>query len=153
MRDSGLPLPDELRGMPSHRRALICDEDRTVREALARQLAALGRAFEVTAATSPFELGRLCAVLKPEVVVIDVRMPGLDAIHACRAIRSDASSAGTVVVATLAPGSPDAERRFTEAGATRCFARPLDVAAIATFIESTIEQPSRPTTRRRRTAR
>lgn len=153
MQDSGIPLPDDLKGGSSRRRVLLVEADSHGREALANHLSSRARPFEVNAAATPFEAGRLLATFRPDVVVLDLRMPGLDALQACRTIKAEPRSAATLLIATAAHSSPDVEARLAECGVLRCFPRPVDPTALSSFIEAAFDEQSRPRSRRSRPAR
>ena len=59
---------------------LLCDDHRVVREALAQLLLQIGDVEKVDLAGSGEEALARFAVLKPDAVVMDVRMPGLDGV-------------------------------------------------------------------------
>jgi acetolactate synthase I/II/III large subunit len=67
---------------------------------------------------------------KPDLVVMDVFMPGLDGIEACRRIKSNPSTRDVQVVLASADMRADVERAASEAGARKAIAKPFDVAAM-----------------------
>lgn len=66
-------------------RVLVVDDERPVREAVARALK-LAR-FDVTLGADGYEALARVAAEKPDLVVLDVLMPGLDGIEVCRRLR------------------------------------------------------------------
>ena len=66
--------------------ALVVDDERSVRDALSRALRSEG--YEVQLAVSGGEALGLLADQSPDVVVLDVGMPGLDGLETCRLIRA-----------------------------------------------------------------
>jgi excisionase family DNA binding protein len=140
MRDNGLPLPEELQHASTKRRVLIVDDEGSIREVLSEHLSTRGRSYEVMTASDGFEAGRLVATFRPDVVLLDLRMPGLDGFQICRTIRADRQSSSTVVIAMTGYYSPETETRILECGALRCFAKPVDPSTIAGFIDSVFEE-------------
>jgi two-component system, OmpR family, response regulator MprA len=65
---------------------LVVDDDDAVREALALVLGLDG--FEVTTAADGREGMRTLATGRPDAVILDVLMPGLDGLEVCRRIRA-----------------------------------------------------------------
>jgi len=154
MRENGLPIPDELKEGSGRPKVLIVDDESSIRELLAEQLSKRPRdPFEVSTAADGFEAGRLVATFRPDVVVLDLRMPGLDGFQVCKTIKADPETAGTTVIAMTGYHTPETEARILECGATRCFAKPLDPAAIATFIDSELTRRRGSRSRRGRSAR
>jgi DNA-binding NarL/FixJ family response regulator len=95
-------------------RLLIADDEPLIRETLAELLAEEG--FEVVGqAEDGMEAVRAVAVLRPDVVIIDVRMPLLNGIEATRRILAEHPE--TRVVALSAYDDPALASAAREAGA------------------------------------
>ena len=75
---------------------VIVDDDPLVLSATARSLARAG--FRTICAESPFGVSALVLKERPDVVVLDVNMPGLDGTHLVRLLRSSPLTAQTRVV-------------------------------------------------------
>lgn len=70
----------------SGRCVLIAEDDRAVRQSLERTLRLEG--FEVTAVRTGIEAVDACVAELPHVVLLDVMMPDMDGLTACRTLRS-----------------------------------------------------------------
>jgi two-component system chemotaxis response regulator CheY len=62
---------------------------------------------------------------RPEIVFLDVEMPRLDGIEACRRLRSDPATAGATIVMLTATSRSDNERRAEDAGADLFLTKPF----------------------------
>lgn len=69
---------------PDKLRALIVDDEAPARERLRRMLEELGDVAVVGEAATGEEALARCAALDPDVVLLDVRMPGMDGVEAAR---------------------------------------------------------------------
>ncbi len=97
-------------------RILIADDHEVVRIGLASMLGAQ-EGFEVVAqASTGDEATRLALMHRPDVVVMDIRMPGGSGIESCRAIT--AARAGTQVIMLTSHADSDALFDAIEAGAS-----------------------------------
>ncbi|HEY2174076.1 MAG TPA: response regulator, partial [Mycobacteriales bacterium] len=67
-------------------RILVVDDDRPVRESLRRSLTFNG--YDVELAADGFEALRVVAANRPDAMVLDVMMPGMDGLATCRRLRS-----------------------------------------------------------------
>lgn len=116
-------LPRVAAGSTSFR-VLIVDDDGRVVELLQRHLAAVDPRIETLGVTSGFEAGRQLVEFKPDTVLLDLRMPGVDGLDICRAIKADPATRHVTVIAMT--GFPDERevRRIRDAGAVTCLMKP-----------------------------
>ena len=150
MRDTGMPLPEELREGSGRPRVLVVDDEASIREVLTEHLTTREKPYEVMAAADGFEAGRLVATFKPDVVLLDLRMPGMDGFQVCRTIKADPETSNTVVIAMTGYYTPETEARILECGAMRCIAKPIEPSALGTQIDQLFDQGTGPRQRRRR---
>jgi DNA-binding NarL/FixJ family response regulator len=102
-------------------RVLLAEDHRAMRAALERLLAGAGDLEVVAAAADGHEAVTLARRHRPDLVVLGLRMPGLDGIEATRRILRD-HPGGRVLVLTGAPRGCDV-RAALGAGATDCVAK------------------------------
>jgi excisionase family DNA binding protein len=152
MRENGIPLPEELRDGSGRSRVLVVDDEAAIRDIFAESLAQRPTPYEVMTAADGFEAGRLVATFRPDVVLLDLRMPGLDGFQVCRTIKGDSETASTVVIAMTGYHTHETESRILECGAVRCLSKPIEPSAVAAVIDAVLEQASS-AKRRRRPAR
>lgn len=84
------------------RRVLVADDQRVVREGLVTILGSLPDIEVVGAAADGAEAVALCDALRPDVVLMDLRMPVLDGAGATAAIRQRWPGTAVVVLTTYA---------------------------------------------------
>jgi excisionase family DNA binding protein len=150
MRDSGIPLPEALREGSGRAKVLVVDDEASIRDVLSEHLSTRARPYEVMTAADGFEAGRLMATFRPDVVLLDLRMPGMDGFQVCRTIKADPDSAGAVVIAMTGYHTPETEARVLDCGAIRCFAKPEEPTVLGTFIDSVLERGTSARQRRRK---
>jgi two-component system response regulator MprA len=100
---------------------LVVDDDASVREALALVLGLDG--FEVTTAGDGREAIRTLSVGRPDAVILDVLMPGLDGLEVCRRMR--ATGDRTPVLMLTARTEVSERVAGLEAGADDYLAKPF----------------------------
>ncbi len=100
---------------------LVVDDDAALREALALVLDLNG--FDVTTAADGREAMRTLSTARPDAVVLDVLMPGLDGLEVCRRIR--ASGNRTPVLMLTARAEVSERVAGLEAGADDYLAKPF----------------------------
>ena len=72
---------------------------------------------------------------RPDVVILDVMMPGPSGLDVCRAIRGDARLAGLPVI-MLSAGGPEMASDAVAAGATVFVAKPFNPSALLSLVAS-----------------
>ena len=82
------------------------------------------------------------ATLLPDVIFLDIGLPGLDGYEVARRLRQLPALAGTLIVAMTGYGQPDDLKRSLEAGFDRHLVKPVDPAAI----EHLLDQVGKPAT-------
>ncbi|MGH6882637.1 MAG: response regulator, partial [Hypericibacter sp.] len=102
---------------------LVVDDDDIIRSMMRAELEEEG--FTVIEATDGEAAYRLCAESKPDLLVVDVIMPGMDGFELCRVLRNE--NATTYVPILMATGLDDVASIETayEAGATDFISKPL----------------------------
>jgi two-component system response regulator DesR len=105
--------------------ALVEDND-VFREALGLLLSLRPEIDIVAALSDGYDVVDVCRDLKPDVVVMDYRLPGLDGVQATAALV--AACPGTAVVALTASANARERGALIEAGAVACLTKdePLD---------------------------
>jgi DNA-binding NarL/FixJ family response regulator len=83
-------------------RVLIADDQRVVREGLGLVLGLLSDVDVVGAAADGVEAVALATKLKPDIVLMDLRMPRCDGVEATRRLREQAPDIKVVVLTTYA---------------------------------------------------
>ncbi len=111
---------------------LIADDTDSNRTLLRSTLEAQG--FRVREAANGAEAIDLMRTLRPDLVLMDLRMPVMDGLTAIRHIRADAALRAVPVVALSANPSPEKDALAREAGADRMLPKPVELAALNAVI-------------------
>ena len=136
LRRQQLPIPPELGA--SAPRILVVDDEAPVTQWIAEEIKDRRPDFEVFQANDGFSAGEIAALHKPEVIVLDLRMPGLDGFELCRRIKSREETKNVSVVAITAHPSPKVRRRILEAGAAAYLSKPLDIEVLMAEMEAAL---------------
>jgi DNA-binding NarL/FixJ family response regulator len=83
-------------------RVLLADDQRLVRESLSTMLGLLDGIELLGTAADGEEAVRLATQLRPEVVLMDLRMPGIDGIEATRLLHEQQPQIGVIALTTYA---------------------------------------------------
>ncbi len=105
-------------------RVLAVDDDPTVRDMLELILELEG--FDVRLAATGHEALHLAQVWEPDVVLLDVMMPGFDGFHVAAQLRERASTAGIPIVFVSAKAGADDVLTGWQHGAESYITKPFD---------------------------
>lgn len=126
----GSPSP-ELSPLPAVRRlrVLLVDDDQLQLRALERQFRDDGD-VEVVVVENAIDAILSIGARRPDLVVMDVFMPGVDGLEACRRIKASPGMSDVQVVLTSNVMTPELEEAAMKAGARLALSKPVDVAAL-----------------------
>ncbi len=74
----------------------------------------------------------------PDVVLLDLGMPGVDGFEVCRRLRNDASLSGVTVIAQTGWGSSEMRKRTDEAGFNHHMTKPVDLSNLLKIVAASI---------------
>lgn len=107
-------------------RILIVDDDQTLVGFLTELFSDESGRAVVEIAFDGFEAGQKVHTFRPDVVLLDLMMPGIKGTEVCRRIKSIPGNADIRVLAMSGYLTPQDEQELLAAGAEHCFAKPLD---------------------------
>ena len=114
------------------RRILVVDDDHDSAESLAMLFQMMGH--EVRAAHNGLAAVDLAEAFRPDLIVLDIGMPGLDGYEVCRRIRQH-SWGRAAVIAALTGWSRDEDRdRSERAGFDHLLVKPVEPKALEDLI-------------------
>jgi CheY-like chemotaxis protein len=119
--------------------ALVVDDSRDIRTILNYSLSDLG--FQVVEAADGHEAVRLARQCQPEVILLDLCMPGLDGWEVASRLRSDPAleEVPIIVMTTYYVGSTEQSAR--RAGCQYVMAKPFDITNL-TQVVTTLAEPT-----------
>lgn len=108
-------------------RVLLADDDPDIR--LVARLALMRGGFDVTAVDSGLAVLEQVASVRPDVILLDWMMPGMDGTETCARLKADpATAAVPVVFLTARPADSSLAKAL---GAAGTIAKPFDPLALA----------------------
>jgi CheY-like chemotaxis protein len=124
------------------RRILVVDDNADAAKSLARMLSRL-HGQDVRVAHDGPEALALAEAFRPEVVILDIGLPGMDGHEVARRLRERPESGGTLLVALTGWGQEQDRRRSRESGFHLHLVKPVEPQAIRLLVEHPAPSPSR----------
>jgi excisionase family DNA binding protein len=123
LKQYNMPIPMDFR--PSSKiRVLIVDDDKEMASATRRMLA-MRSIFEIDIAYDGFTAGQKFAEFKPHLILLDVKMPGVDGYEVCQQIRKDPNSKDVKIIVVSGALDMDGMERIMNLGANDYLTKPF----------------------------
>lgn len=107
-------------------RILIVDDDLAMRRLIGRLIKSKFPGAEIHEAIEGYEAGFKTRELKPNILVLDFKLPGLNGVRICRLIKRDWNMRETKILAMTAYRTEKAKRVFARAGVDGFFYKSRD---------------------------
>ncbi len=125
-----MPIPAELAEPPPF--ILIVDDEKLVIELLTDVMHSGDEELEVAGAQSGVEALLMIGGRKPDLLILDIMMPGMNGIEVCRKLKAGAATRNLKIVAITGGHDPEARESILAAGADLIFAKPFDMTEFRT---------------------
>lgn len=123
----------------TRRRILVIDDNRDAAESLAALLALKGN--ETRCAYDGFEGLEVAADFRPDSILLDIGMPGLDGIETGQRIRAQPWGSSIVLIALSGWGQERDKRESVAAGFNHHLVKPVDINELETLLDSSAAHP------------
>jgi CheY-like chemotaxis protein len=127
-------------GKRARARILIADDDRDAASTMASLLELMGH--ETHTAHNGESTLALADAIRPDVAVLDIRMPKIDGYAAARMLRERAWAGRLVLYALTGWGEPNDRERTRAAGFDRHFVKPVSVEELLARLDEDLAQRS-----------
>lgn len=111
-------------------RILVIDDDRQFTDFITEVLEGMPEVSVVAVAHSGYVAGNMIPRFKPDVVLLDLKMPGLDGFEVCRMIKDDLETRFIRVIAMSGYCTEENRDEIIRAGAEVCLAKPFTIVSL-----------------------
>jgi excisionase family DNA binding protein len=111
-------------------RILVVDDEPVVLDLVRDVVKELNHKFEVEVAKDAFDAGRLVVAFRPQLIFLDLMMPGVDGFEVCARLKKDPATTNTEIIAITGYYTEANMERILSAGASACLRKPLDVLEV-----------------------
>jgi len=123
----GMPVPTQLETRTPV--VMIVDDEPDVRGMLEEVMATAEVPVEVETAAGGIEALLRIGEKKPDLLILDIRMPHMDGFEVCRQLKANPRNQKIKIVAITGDNDPALREKIIAAGADLFFTKPLDVVA------------------------
>lgn len=114
-------------------RILVVEDQDSIRRMIEALVGARG--YQVTAASTGTKAIDMALADPPDMVLLDLMLPGYDGFEVCRRLRSDPSTRTIPVLIISALDDPESRAKAAQAGATAYYTKPFSPIALLKEID------------------
>jgi len=127
MKEFGMPFPEGFSQNPPL--VMIVDDESDILDMLEDMLKSGGENISVVKAQSGVVALLMIGEFKPDLLILDIMMPGMNGFDVCQKIKSSRSTQNIKIVAISGDHGPAVKERILSAGADLFFTKPLEVVS------------------------
>jgi DNA-binding response OmpR family regulator len=117
---------------------LVVDDEPTIRELVRFTLE--DERVAIVEASDGLDALEQARAARPDLILLDVQMPRLDGIEACRRLRDDVTQAGARIVLLTAAGQEADRARGLAAGADEYLTKPFSPLALFALVRALLPE-------------
>jgi excisionase family DNA binding protein len=118
----------------SRKRILIVDDEPAVVAFIESALRLTG-AYELATATDGFDAGQQVITFEPDLIVLDIMLPGMDGFEVCSRVKTDPGTAHVKILAVTGFVTEENIRKMLRAGADDYLGKPLKIQDLLDKVE------------------
>jgi len=107
-------------------RVLIVDDELEWQELLTEVIGGATDNVYIESAVDGYEARQKVRWFKPDIVLLDLGMPGIDGVELCQTIKSDPQTRSIRIIAITGKATQENIDNLLAAGAEHCLGKPLD---------------------------
>ena len=131
-----MPIPPEIAPHEEQIKVLIVDDEIGVRQLLRSIVNKYYPSVKIEEAEEGFPAGWKAHGFQPDLVLLDIMLPGMDGFRVCQLIRQNQALKHTKIIAITATQEPGAREKMMKLGADDFISKPFDVDELKQKIDA-----------------
>lgn len=134
-----MPVIEEFFEIRKEKKILVADDDPTVVNAISYLLKAQSKDFKVEVSKDGYETLIKAGDFKPDLLILDIRMPKIDGLEVCRRLRQNKEINPNIKILAITGHSDAYDREFVlKNGANEYLLKPFDKNSLLDHVEKLI---------------
>jgi CheY-like chemotaxis protein len=138
----GMPVPDELQGLTATK-VVVADDETRFLSAFQRAVKPFYSEIELHTAENGVDALVLIGQVKPDILVIDLRMPGVDGFQVLERLHANPETAAITMIAISGEMSDSNAAQCREFGAVETLQKPVRLPALVETIRQLAQRSRR----------
>jgi CheY-like chemotaxis protein len=142
----GLTMEDikkELADSKDSKKILVIDDEPELGDLVVELAKMHFPMFDVKVVYNGFSAGRILNEYLPDLIILDLMLPGVNGFEVCQQIRSSEFLGSTKILAITGYDSAENKKRIMDCGADDYLAKPMDLITLKQKIESLIHNKAK----------
>ena len=136
---NGMPIIEDFFTEKEAKKILVADDDYSVVDAIRHILKNYNKEFQVEVAYDGFETLIKAGDFKPDLLIMDIRMPKIDGLEICRRLRKDNNITTEIKILAITGHSEAYDRELVlSSGANEYLLKPFDKKSLLNHVEKLI---------------
>jgi CheY-like chemotaxis protein len=137
-------IKKELAGGVNKRKILVIDDEPELGDLVTSLVNTSFPGCEVRVVFDGFKAGRVLSEYLPDLILLDLMLPGVNGFEVCQQIRSSDYFKGTRILAITGYDSEENKKKILDCGANAYLAKPMDVKELKEKISQLLEYAAAP---------
>jgi excisionase family DNA binding protein len=131
LKQNNIPIPDELEPAKPVRILVIDDEIHIINYIIrVFQTSYPDNSYMISSANDGFEAGKQILSFKPDLIMLDLHLPGIDGFKVCENIKSDPLTKHIKIVVVTGDNSEETHNRVIKLGADGYIKKPFQIETL-----------------------
>lgn len=138
LKKHNIPVPEALKNQ-SNIKIMIVDDEPAIITTVKRILEAIFENAEIDSADNGFDAGQKIAIQKPDLIILDLKLPGMDGFQVCKLIKSNPALKHSKILAISGYNISEYSKKALESGADDFLPKPFNSEEIKEKISRLLE--------------
>ncbi len=138
LEERGMRIPQELSSLVPNeekRKILIIDDDKDLNDVLKGIFSRKLPSYSIFQAFDGFEAGKILQAEKPDVIILDINLPGVNGHDLCSRIKNDRDLGNPTIISISGLNDAIEEEKILSEGADAFFPKPIHFDNLVSAIE------------------
>ena len=136
---NGMPISEEFFGKRNKKKVLVADDDEDLVSSICKVLRIYNKDLEIEVSHDGYEALMKAGDFKPDLIILDIRMPKIDGLEVCRRIYKNKTITPKTKILAITGHSESYDRETVlKSGADEYLLKPFDMETLLEHVEKLI---------------
>jgi len=121
------------------KRILIADDEPTIVDLIREILQEGSNKYQIESAIDGAETLHKVETFKPDLLILDIKMPKLDGFEVCRRLKGNPTTKDIPILVITGFAGKNSQEKMLELGANHCLMKPLRIDELRDWVERLIK--------------